>query len=408
MQACVNPIACKTNISFSWLYGFPCQTVNGIFMYYVEGLSHKDNRLEHSDSNSSNDAHSDSTDPERSRAQPNPDGGISASRPSTKPVPPASDETSDGVQKGFFDTLDWQRVNERILADSSSDEELGNEAPFKAQDKFEDEFAEFSAQRGVTTSGKTEPPSGANRHFNREYEGIRIGSDQTEGNLFESEFPEVNGRVNADDLFGGSGWNAAPSDFVTSGVNLLDIGESEPSNLELLTGSQSDKDLLSGESMNPFLSEPVTIAPNEAQHHADKDHFGLFVSSSTSSIPNNSSSSLLFDAFDPFQSASPAAGIPTSKSSEEVSLPPRDQSRNAEDDFMAFLESKPQRGTSGGNEDLLGQWNMTNIASTAGAGMPRPASRTDLKSGMGSAQKGAGGVGAEGSGQKVDPFADLG
>lgn len=385
-------------------------------MYYVEGLSHKDNRLEHSDSNSSNDAQSDSADPERSRVRPTPDGGNSASRPSTKPVPPAGDNTSDGVEKGFFETLDWQRVNERILTDSGSDEELGNDA-FKApRDKFEDEFAEFSAQRGGTVSGKPEPaPGGASHQFNREYEGIRIGGDQAEGNLFESDFPEVvgvddsNGGVNTGDLFGGSEWNAAPSEYVTAGVDLLDIGEPEPSNLELLTGSQSDKDLFSGESMNPFFSESTTATtPSGGQPRVDKDHFDLFASTSASSIPNNSSSSLLFDAFDPFQSASPAARIPASKSSEEVGSAPLDQSRNTEDDFLAFLESKPQRGTGGGNDDLLGQWNMTNITSTAGAAMPRPASRTDLKSGTGPAAKGAGGVGTEGSGQKVDPFADLG
>lgn len=303
-------------------------------------------------------------------------------------------------------------------SDSSDDEGI-----IQVTDNFDDEFAEFSVNR---TSGTKTESSGIAlpkpAHLGGEYDGIRIAGDQSENNLFEAQFTETSSESNwrgivetTDDLLGGAEWSSEHADSLAGGVTLLDIGESAPSNFDLLVGevSGSNQELFGGENQNPFLGTEDPVATSLPQQ-SNRNQFDLFSSSSLGgSILKDESSSLLFDSFIPFQNAVPTpAAMQASKLSEKTVLSPQNQNKSPEDDFLTFLESKPTSQQQG--DDLLGQWNASNITSAAsGLGaMPRPTSRPDLKSGQASVPRNNSSAGVENlfgqAGQKMDPFADLG
>lgn len=371
-------------------------------------MSRKQHWLEHSDSRSSTDPCSDS------------EGGASARPPSEIPQKSLAKASPFGAsqdkppaaaasQLGFFDTLEWQEGNQQMIDSDSSNDEVVN-------DNFDDEFAEFSANR---TSGTKAESSRITQPKPAQLGGLfdDIAGDQSENNLFEAQFTETSSESNwrgivdtTDDLLGGAEWSAEPVESVAGGVTLLDIGESEPSNFNLLVGEMrgSNVDLFGGENQNPFLGadDPVPAS--------NQNQFDLFSSSALDdNIPQDSSSSLLFDSFIPFQRAVPTpVAAQSSKSSEKTVFSPQNQMKSPEDDFLTFLESKPTSQQQETSDDLLGQWNASNITS-AGPGigvMPRPTSRPDLIAGQ--VPRNNSSTGVENlygqTGQKMDPFGDLG
>ena len=399
---------------------FSASVANFVFFHSCcTGLKGGFADLDRNDSQSSNEPTSDSAEHDRHFSKPS-YHNIGEDDVKSK-VPNSNDSVGQQPQQGMkslLETLEWRECGEQMLGGESSDDDDFSKVRSATTDSFDADFAAFSAER--TTTGKPENPrSHDSRQIGSagEYDGIRVSSDNTDVDMYDNSFTDFatasdwSNKVETGDLLGGGAaeWNA----FENS-ANLLDIGQTDTSNFDLLVdssvpiASSDSTQNLQGESLNPFRRDD-TMQPTMTSQSSDKlfDFFSPPEQTTTNTSQNASSS--LFDSFDPF------LGTPIVHSKQPTETPRQQNAGEKtppEDDFLAFLESKPlPNGAGNPSDDLIGDWNASNIASGANLSMPRPNSRTDLS---GQTLAGQASISRNHSahsmtaGPKLDPFGDLG
>ena len=170
------------------------------------------------------------------------------------------------------------------------------------------------------------------------------------------------------------GGGAESSHGMPDRIDLLDIGVSEPSNFDLLSGSTQnnrsatqspthpmDADLIGG-TFNPFQQASGTSAAAQPSQPKVFDPFATSASHASAGL----------DGFDLFQSAPSEPQISQASVSES-------------DPFMNFMDPMQNSGAAAPTNDLMGGWNANNLASSTsslpGAGATTPPRQTNSKPG---------------------------
>jgi len=403
------------------------------------------------------------------------------SNPPKDQQPPQQPQAQKSGGFGLLDRLEWQESHQSILNDDdSSDDDATPRANTSTNNVLDDEFARFSVQR---TSGRTAPtrPAPASTTSGARHDEFNASDGQRNppptADIFEADFGAADWSggaasattVQTDDLLGGGGWATMDSGGGAVDSNLLDVGEPEQSNFDLLSGggggggkgsfaglpTSSNQDLFgvggSGGSSdeelqhvgyNPFLDSPTGKGGGATVGGETKTTeilFDLFTTAPTAS-PTSMGSKPASASFlgDEFNLIPTPASIPKPKSSDNVaggypgtahSTTPvhgkAAKETSPEDEFFAFMESSQPSGGRGGatkEADLLGDWTTGNLSSGVNVNMPRPISGTNVpglanmpRNGSSQSIGGGGGVrmtsGAPPGSTRTaskDPFADIG
>jgi len=299
---------------------------------------------------------------------------------------PRESQPKQTAKASFFETLQWQDPGEGANQGGELSDEDSSSAKhsrlFKVGESMDVEFANFSSERvnHVPPAGHNFPPVA-----DVSTEPLITGND-----LFFTDFSKAgeettmsSDEVVTADLLGESGWNNSGQ-----AVDLFDLGPPEPTNFDLLSGSEKVRPgNTNGNSSGGIdifaVDEPMFSSTHSSSADLQAQTNNPFESESldhcTTTSPLSNMAADLFGTFDPFVDVSggitkPATVQPTAAKQKEDTL---------DDDFFAFVESKQSNNVSANKSsdfDLLGNWNMQNIPSGIELNMPRVSSKSDVGS----------------------------
>lgn len=305
-------------------------------------------------------------------------------KPASTPETARKQASEPKSRSSFFATLEW---------DSGAPTESGEvvEPPqpteievrlLDASDNEDDDFVSLSRDRAGTHSS-----NGSD---------IGVQAPRSQDADFFSDFNAPASSDATQDLLNMKSTGVQQNDPVTDQMDLLNMG-SEPSNFDLLGGSV-EADASNAQSSNVQFGD--AFDPFQEMASRQKP-------ASQTNAAKGSGKTDAFGSFDPFQSC--------------ASTVENGGSGAGSDDFVSFMENQNQ--TVGGPDDLMGNWDASNILQSGGSNsnIPKPANAGGIGIGMSkshsssfpqqagmSAPMSASQGGGIGPVPKADPFADLG
>ena len=254
-----------------------------------------------------------------------------------------------------------------------------------------------------------------------------------EGNLFDADFSSAfSGEsksqkqeevVDLLNMGGGGAQNSQEVSNVTQGVNLLDMGAPEPSNLELLTGtadvptgqnSTTQEANLMGGGFDLFGGSASSSGAQ--QDSSNQGKFDPFASNQSAAPAQPAKPPSSFDAFDLLGSTGTSnSGVSRSNNASPSTFQTQNQNKptSAKDDFLSFMD-KPSNTSLGGSKSTdnlmgFGGMNINNLTNKNNVTSPGFAGSGQPMGGFMGQQNKQAGFGTQPSPmQPKDPFADFG